>query len=321
MTVVITGAAGFVGLNLIKRLAQEGHEITALDFNPARYFSEPGTKWEKCDVTNREDILQHLTKDVDTVYHLAGVVGVKNYLKNPMGVINVNFESTRYIVEAAKKYDFTTLFASTSEIFGKNPSIPWKEDDDRVLGTTKKARWVYSTSKALSEHLLFAEAENYGIRNVIVRFFNLYGPYQKPVNVVPRMITSLIMGNKVPVYDNGQQTRCFTYIDDAIDAVVSLVKDFTIKNDAFNIGSNLETKIVDLAEVILKQMGKGKEHIEFLETKSTIGQNYEDIDRRVPDVTKIKESIGWKIRTDLNEGIKKTIEWYDVNKNWWQPYF
>ncbi len=321
MTVIITGAAGFVGLNLIKKISQEGQEVTALDFAPANDFEAPGLKWERCDVTNREELLKHINKDVDTVYHLAGVVGVKNYLKNPMSVINVNFESTRYIVEAAKKYNFTTLFASTSEIFGKNPLIPWKEDDDRVLGTTKKARWVYSTSKALSEHLLFAEAENYGIRNIIVRFFNLYGPYQKPINVVPKMITSLIMGKKLPVYDNGLQTRCFTYIDDAIKAVVNLIKDKNIQNDAFNIGSNVETKIIELAGLILNEMGRSNEQIDFLETFSTIGQNYEDIGRRVPDVTKIHSSIGWKISTELIEGLKKTIEWYVENKSWWQPYF
>ena len=321
MTVVVTGAAGFVGLNLIKSLTDEGNEVTALDFAPYNELKLPGVVWKRCDVTDREDIQQNLNKDVDTVYHLAGVVGVKNYLKNPMSVINVNFESTRYIVEAAKKYNYTTLFASTSEIFGKNPSIPWKEDDDRVLGSTRRARWVYSTSKALSEHLLFAESQNYGIRNIIVRFFNLYGAFQKPVNVVPRMIPSLILGKKLTIYDNGLQTRCFTYIDDAVQALLGLVSKPSIRNDVFNIGSGVETSINELAGEILEIMGKGHSNLEHLDTMSNMGENYEDIDRRVPDVSKIYETIGWKITTPLKEGLEKTIEWYNKNNPWWKPYF
>lgn len=317
MSVVVTGAAGFVGLNLCKQLVEQGHDVKALDFAPDRTFELKHMDWKKCDVTNREDILQYLDKDVDVVYHLAGVVGVKNYLSNPMGVINVNFESTRYIVEAAIKHNFTTLFASTSEIFGKNPKLPWKEDDDRVLGSTKRIRWVYSTSKALSEHLLFAEAQNYGIRNIIVRFFNLYGPLQKPVNVVPNMITSLIRGDPLSIYDGGKQTRCFTYIDDAIDAVTQLVKNSSIRNDAFNIGSDVETHIEDLANGILSMMGKGKEFINIVETSKSMGNNYEDIGRRVPDVSKIYDVIGWKTTTPLSDGLKKTVEWYKNNRTWW----
>lgn len=317
MSVVVTGAAGFVGLNLCRKLVDQGYDVKALDFAPDHTFKLNHMEWKKCDVTNREDIMQYLDKDVDTVYHLAGVVGVKNYLANPMGVINVNFESTRYIVEAAKKHNFTVVFASTSEIFGKNPKIPWKEEDDRVLGSTKRIRWVYSTSKALSEHLLYAEAQNYGIRNIIVRFFNLYGAYQKPVNVVPNMITSLIRGNKLSIYDGGTQTRCFTYIDDAIDAATQLVGDSSIRNDAFNIGSDVETNIEDLAGQILSLMGKGKESVDNVDTAKSMGNNYEDIGRRVPDVSKIYDTIGWKITTPLSEGLKKTVDWYKSNKTWW----
>lgn len=319
MTVVVTGASGFVGINLINNLSNDGYEVKALDNIPI--YNEKGkVKWSKCDVTKKEEILSFLDKDVETVYHLAGIVGVKNYLSNPLSVIDVNFESTRYIVESAIKFGFTTVFASTSEIYGKNPSVPWSEDDDRVLGSTNKSRWIYSTSKALSEHLLFAEAETHGIRNIIVRFFNLYGRYQKPINVIPKMITSLILNKKLTVYDFGSQTRCFTYIDDAIDAILKLVKANYITNDSFNIGSNVETNINELANDIIDLFNDKTLEIEHIDTSKTLGENYEDIGRRVPDVSKIYEKVRWKSTTELTSGLRNTIQWYKSNIEWWKPY-
>ena len=321
MTTVVTGASGFVGINLIKRLIEEGNQVRALDYFPYNELKLKGLEWIKCDVTNRDELQAHLDSDVDAVYHLAGVVGVKNYLNDPLKVIDVNFESTRYIVESAKRHDFTLVYASTSEIYGKNPNVPWQEDDDRVLGSTRKDRWVYSTSKALSEHLLFAESRIHGIRSIIVRFFNLYGPYQKPVNVVPKMITSLIRGEKIAIYDSGLQTRCFTYINDATDALLKLVSSKSIKNDVFNIGSNKETSILELSKEILTLFGLDSNYVEKIDTNATLGVNYEDINRRVPGVSKIFDMTGWRAKTELKEGIKKTVQWYKENQNWWNPLY
>ncbi len=320
MSIVITGASGFVGINLINRLSEKGYDIVALDID-VNNKKIGNVQWAYCDVTNKDNIEKFLNKDVEIVYHFAGVVGVKNYLKNPLDVINVNFESTRHIADLARKYDYGIVFASTSEIYGKNSKIPWSEDDDRVLGSTKKERWIYSSAKALSEHLLFSESDIYGFRNIIVRFFNLYGEYQKPINVVPRMITSLILNKKITIYDNGLQTRCFTYVGDAINAILKLVNSPNIKNDVFNIGSNEETSIKKLAEIIVKILNKSDTDIEYINTSNYLGEGYEDIPRRVPDVSKIYNAIGWKAETKLEDGLNKTIDWYKKNKNWFEKYY
>ena len=320
MTVLVTGATGFVGINLINKLSEDGYDVIALDLS-AKNEKINNVQWNHCDVTNEKELVSFLNQDIEMVYHLAGVVGVKKYLENPLGVIDVNFESTRYIAENAKKFDYGILYASTSEIYGKNPLIPWSEDDDRVLGSTRKDRWVYSTSKALSEHLLFAESEIYGIRNINVRYFNLYGAYQKPVNVIPNMITSLIMNKTLIIYDQGTQTRCFTYIDDAIEATQKLVNTPSIKSDAFNIGSDRETNISDLAQLIVDMFPDKDLVVEHLDTSKSMGEAYEDIPRRVPNVSKIMKAVNWKAYTKLEPGLDKTIKWYFDNEDWWKPMY
>ena len=319
MTVVVTGAAGFIGRNLVSKLSKEGYEVIAID----KELIEDKTKsvvWHRCDVTKPGKLSKFFDTNVETVYHLAGVVGVRNYLISPRDVINVNFESTKYIVEFAKKFDFKILFTSTSEVYGKNSKIPWSEESDRVLGSTRKMRWIYSTAKSLSEHLIFAESENSGIKSVLVRLFNVYGRYQLPVNVVPRMIASLILTNKLTIYDKGLQTRCFTYVDDAIDAMLELTKR-NINNDVFNIGSDRETSVKELAQIIVDKYGKKNVIIDHVDSAKFLGESFEDIERRVPDVSKIRQKIGWKSTTSLEDGIKETVKWYLENENWWKPRY
>lgn len=316
MTILITGGCGFIGTNLTEHLLREGYDLRVTDFN-LRDRMEGNVQYIRGDITDRDFVSSLFTEDTDTVIHLAGIVGVKNYLRNPSAVIDVNFESTRYIVDNARSVDADVVFSSTSEIYGKNPDPPWKEDYDRVLGSTSRSRWVYSSSKALSEHLLLAASETYGMRTVIFRLFNIYGRYQAPVNVVPRMITTLLKGERAQLYDGGSQTRCFTYIDDAVDAIHRLMAEKSIKRDYFNIGSSVEVTIKQLGDEILAEMGLNSDMIQEFDTKSNLGEQYEDIGRRVPDVGKIQEKIGWKAETDRRKGLHKTIEWYRENRGWW----
>lgn len=316
MTVLVTGGSGFIGRNLVELLTADGYDVKVID-NVISDRLDHGVSYVAGDVTDRNFVLSQFSRDVDTVIHLAGIVGVKNYLRNPSLVIDVNFESTRHIIEGARKHDADVMFSSTSEIYGKNPKTPWDEDDDRVLGSTNKARWVYSTSKSLSEHLLLSSSESYGIRTVIFRLFNIYGKFQKPINVVPKMITTLLGGKKAQIFDGGTQTRCFTYIDDAVKAILSLMKDKGIQRDYFNIGSNHESSIGDLTEEILTVMDMDSSMVENVDTAKEIGNQYEDIGRRVPAVAKIKERIGWVATTGLHDGLSSTVEWYRKNMEWW----
>jgi len=316
MSILVTGASGFIGLNLIEKLSTMDYEIKATSRNIPN-INLNNVKWYKIDVTKRDEIINLIDKDTEIIFHLAGVAGVEKYISNPVEVIDVNFESTRYIIEASKKSGSKIIYASSAEVYGKNKKVPLNEDDDRILGSTKKQRWIYSTSKALSEHLLFAEMNSKSVDAIIVRLFHPYGKYQKPFWVVPKMIISALQYNKVTVYDEGKQIRCFTYISDIIDALTKLMES-RVKNEYFNISSDRKTSISELANIIANSVNNNNIIIEHIDTKDKFGGSYEDLAGLIPDISKIKSAIKWQASTSLENGIAQTVEWYKNNKEWWQ---
>lgn len=323
MKCVITGGGGFVGSHFVRKLLEEGHEVIVFDNlssgrskNLDPFADHKAYSFVKGDVTNKESVSKVLTKDVDSVFHLSSVVGVKNYCKDPLNVVDVNILGTRNVLEFALKNEIKFVFTSTSEVFGKNPKVPWSEDDDRVVGSTKIDRWSYSTSKAMCEHMIFALHKNQGFPGVVVRYFNIYGPGQQPYFVISQSIYKALRGEKPLLYDSGNQTRCFTYIDDAIEGTLLAFKSPKAVGEAFNIGSSKETKIKDAIHLINSLSGKKDTHWEEFDTTRQYGNKYEDIERRVPDVSKAKKLLDWEATTELPDGLMKTIEWSKKN-TWW----
>jgi dTDP-alpha-D-glucuronic acid decarboxylase len=312
--ILITGVSGFVGFNLSNQLIEKGYEVKGTDIvkDPLLH---PKVKYSRSDITAPRSLARSLTPEIDTVVHLAAIVGVKHYLADPLKVIEANFLATLEIARTCAKTHKKLVFASTSEVYGKNPAVPWKEDDDRVLGSTAKSRWTYGSSKALAEHAILALTQRGDLEAVIFRLFNLYGAHQAPVNVVARSVARILTGKSLELYDKGDQTRCFTYVDDAVDAIVRLMENPKCAGEAFNIGSNVETTMMELMTE-LKRASKIDAPIDYVK-KSKTGSGYEDIPRRVPAIQKIRRYTGWKGSRSLRAGLPPTLEWYSQHRAWW----
>ena len=320
--VLVTGGSGFIGSFLVKKLLERGKEVIVFDrlpYNQAKNLEDLKNNkklhYFEGDITNKTDVSSVVTQDLEVIYHLSAIVGVSKYISNPLNVIDVNVIGTRNIVEYSSKYKIKVVYTSTSEIYGKNLSIPWSEEDDRVLGSTNIDRWTYSTSKAVGEHLVLAMHKSKNLPVSIVRYFNVYGPRQNPILVVPQTIKKILIGEKPLLYDGGEQTRCFTYVEDAVEATIMVAESKKANGEVYNIGSNKESKIKDVVLKIFQIIGKEVDYID-LDTSKHYGSSYQDIIRRVPDVNKIKEQIDWEISTSIDEGLRKTVEWYSDNILW-----
>ena len=318
--VVVTGGYGFIGSHLVTALLDRGDSVTVFDFakntrdTSIEFDRHPNFRFVQGDVTDPAALAQALTPDVDTVFHLAAVVGVKNYMEDPLKVLDVNVIGTRNVLELSQRNGIHVVFASTSEVFGKNPNPPWAEDDDRVLGSTKTARWSYSTSKAMAEHLVFAMHAAYGLPVTVVRYFNVYGPRQAPIFVVSQSVHRILNGRQPLLYDSGEQTRCFTYVDDAVAGTLLAAGDPAAIGEAFNIGSMTESTMREVVDLAIKIADvDGVSSAESVDTVSRYGERYEDIPRRIPDSTKAQRELGWRLQVDVEEGIRRTIEWARAN--------
>lgn len=318
--IFITGGAGFVGSHLTEKLLNRGNEVTVLDIEPkipkllAHLENKENFEYIQGNVQEKSKLESLITKDYDKIFHLAAIVGVENYCHSPLKTIDVNFGGTRNIVDIALKNKIKIIFSSTSEVFGKNPEVPWKEDSNRVLGATSVDRWSYSTSKSLCEHLIFAVHKKYDLPVVIVRYFNVYGPRQKTIFVIPAIIEKVLSNEQPIIYDSGRQTRCFTYIEDAVEGTIIASEKKEAVGESFNIGSTIETSISDVAKKILKLANKNKMGLKYIDTED-LYYSYEDLDRRVPDATKAKRILNWEATTSLEQGLSKTYHWYKNNMN------
>lgn len=314
MKVLITGGAGFVGSHLADGFIARGDEVFVLDMGSVKkvrhLVGNPAFHYIHDSVFNME-ILEGLIAKCDLVYHLAAVVGVEYYVGDPYEVLNVNVNGTQNVLKLAFKHQKKVVFSSTSEVYGRNPKVPWHEDDDRVLGSTRIDRWCYSTSKAVGEHFCFAY-HRMGLPVTITRYFNVYGPRLDQLDV-GRIIT-IFMGQvlrhePLTVIGDGTQTRCFTYIDDAVRATIAAGIAPGTDGEAFNIGTAAETSIADLAHLMIDLSG-AKSTIKFVTQESVYGSSYEDIPRRVPDNGKMQTILGVRADTSLREGMARTIEWF-----------
>lgn len=314
--VLVTGAAGFVGRHLVETLATEqGNDIVATDIEPTppdryREFVGEHVDYRSGDITDESFLDDLLADQYDRIYHLAAVVGVNEYVKNPLQITDVNIVATRNVLKRIKDTDVRFVFTSTSEVYGKNPDVPWQEETDRVIGPPTVDRWSYSTGKGACEHMIhgLADAEN-PFTATVVRPFNLYGPGQRPKFVLPAFVERVVNGGVPKVYDDGKQTRCFTYIDDFVEGVVRASTSEAGENEVFNLGSTRETQIRELADLVLDIAGKSDKDPEFIDPKELYGDAYEDLDRRVPDVSKARRRLDWEAQTSLEEGIRQTLAW------------
>ncbi len=315
---LLIGGLGFVGKNVSLHLLKQGHEITIFDIKePTQQdiddFNSDAVKFLSGDVTNKNDLNLAFEDDYDGVFHLASFVGIKNYISNPSGVILTTILGTNNVAQKCIDNNVHLLFTSTSEVLGKNSDTPWKEDADRVYGSTMKDRWSYGSSKGVAEQIIIGLGRSSKLSYTITRFFNIYGDFQNPIFVVPKTISNCMKNQPPLLYDSGKQTRCFTYVKDAVVAVEQLME--RKSNGIFHIGSNFEHSVEEVINKTIEILNVDLS-IEHINTDELYSGKYEDIYKRVPDVEKVFKEIGWRATTELSEGLSQTIKWARKN-HWW----
>ena len=303
-----------MGSHLAEAFLERGDHVVVMDTaGPAKIQHLLGNKrleYQAASFLNPE-ITDQLAHGVELIYHLGAVVGVEHYVSDPFKVLNVNVNGTQNVLAAALRQGCRVVFGSTSEVYGRNPKVPFKENDDRVLGSTSIDRWCYSTSKAVGEHFCFAYQKN-GLPMTIVRYFNVYGPRLDAIDlgrVVSIFMGQVLRGKDVTVVGDGSQTRCFTYVSDAIEATVQAGLKTEAIGGVFNIGTDDETSLLDFARILIEEAGSPSQ-IRFVTQESVYGNSYEDVPRRVPDNTRMKEILGAVPQLDLREGLRRTIQWF-----------
>lgn len=316
MRVLVTGGAGYIGSHLVDALLKRGDEVLVIDNlstgkieNIRHCLGRPAFHFINDSILN-EPLLERFIPSMDLIFHLAAAVGVRHVLQDPLAAINTNVRGTEVVLGLAFKYWKRLVLASTSEIYGKASQVPFREDDDRVLGSTAVARWSYSMSKAIDEHFAFAYAAK-GLPVAIVRYFNSYGPRLDERgygSVVANLTRQALRGEPLTVHGDGQQTRCFTYIDDTVAGTLLAGEVQGAIGEAFNIGSSRETRILDLAKLI-KRLTRSRSPIQFQPYEAYYGEGFEDPRRRVPSIDKAKRLLGFTPKVALETGLKKTIAW------------
>jgi len=314
MRALITGGAGFIGSHLAEALLAQGQRVTAVDNlstgrieNIAGLLDHPHFQFVYETIHN-ETVMDRLVSECDVIYHLAAAVGVELIVKDPVHTIETNLNGTENVLRLARRYRTKVLIASTSEVYGKSDAIPFQEDADRVMGPTTKSRWSYAESKAMDEFLALAYHKQFGLPVVICRVFNTVGPRQtgRYGMVIPRLIQQAVTGQPLTVYGDGQQTRCFCNVKDMVRAMVALVAEPGAVGEIFNVGGTEEISILNLARRILARSGSRSE-IKRIPYDEAYEAGFEDMRRRVPDITKIQTMIGWNPTITLDQTLDEVI--------------
>lgn len=315
MKALITGGAGFIGSHLAERLLQTGHEVVVIDNlstgsldNLKNIQDNPKFRFVYDNIRNSET-MHVLIEQCDMVFHLAAAVGVQMIVDRPVHTIETNIHGTEVVLEIANKFRTKVLLASSSEVYGKSEAVPFHEDDDTVLGSTKFSRWSYACSKAIDEFLGQAYYEQYGLPVVITRFFNTVGPRQTGQYgmVIPRFVKRALKNEPILIYGTGQQTRCFGYVGDVIDGVMALMNHPDAAGRVYNIGSTEEITIEALADKIIK-MTTSKSEKKFISYEEAYGKPFDDMMRRMPCLDRIKETVGYEPKATLEQTLRIIID-------------
>jgi UDP-glucose 4-epimerase len=315
MKIFITGGAGFIGSHLSEYLLQQGHDVTALDNlstgrldNIRHLMANPNFHFVQDDVRNTP-VLNPRVAECDIVYHLAAAVGVRLIAEQPVHTIETNIHGTEVVLEAANKFRKKVLIASTSEVYGKSEAIPFNEDDDTVLGSTRFSRWSYACSKAIDEFLALAYYQQYGLEAVIVRLFNTIGPRQTGQYgmVVPRFVEKALKNEPLEIYGTGRQTRCFCCVLDVIRALTDLMACPTAPGKVYNLGSDREISLIDLADMVIG-LTQSKSQKTFLSYEQAYGRPFDDMLRRVPSLKRINQIIGFEAKYSLEDTLGLVIK-------------
>ena len=324
--ILITGGAGFIGSHLAKALIERGHDVTVIDnlstgrfenIQPLLEQYAPGNGGPYfsfvIDTLTNAIVLDRLASECDVIFHLAAAVGVKLIVEHPVHTIETNVMGTEAVLKAAVRYRAKVLIASTSEVYGKGNRIPFHEDDDVVLGPTLRSRWSYAASKMVDEFLALAYYREKGLPVVIFRLFNTVGPRQRGRYgmVIPRFVRQALQGEPLTVYGDGQQSRCFLHVNDAVEALIGLAQSPNAVGQVFNVGSTEEISIVELArKVVQYAMGSSTgngDDIVFVPYEQAFEAGFEDMRRRVPSIAKIRQCIGWEPKYTLDETLRDVI--------------
>src|SRR6185295_16882773 len=317
MRALITGGAGFIGSHLSEALLAQGHEVLILDNlstgsieNIAHLKGRPGFEYFIDTVTN-EPLLAELIDRSDVVFHFAAAVGVKLFVEQPVNTIETNVHGTEVVLKHANKKKKLVVIASTSEVYGKSLDVPFREDADLVLGPTPKHRWAYACSKAIDEFLALAYWKERKLPVIIVRFFNTVGPRQTGQYgmVIPNFVRQALAGEPITVFGPGTQSRAFTHVTDVVGALLKLVDEPKAIGQVINIGTTHEISIMALAERV-RELSGSKSPIKLIPYEEAYESGFEDMPRRVPDLTKITALIGYKPRFSLDDILSQVIEYF-----------
>jgi len=320
-TFLITGAAGFIGSHLAEELLKRGDRVLALDDlssgsvkNIAHLRGDPRFVFAPQSV-DAHNVVAELVDEADVVFHLAATVGVLNIIESPVNTIANNIGGTEAILKAAAKKKKKVIVASTSEVYGKSTAVPFREDSDLVFGPTSKSRWSYASSKVVDEFLALAYWREFKLPTVVVRFFNTIGPRQvgRYGMVVPRFMSQALHGMNLTVYGTGQQSRCFTYISDVIDWLLLLAANGRAIGEVINLGNPEEITITELAKKIISTAGVNV-GIDYIPYEQAYEEGFEDMVRRVPDITKVQAITGHAPRVSLDDALGYIRDWFVKEK-------
>jgi UDP-glucose 4-epimerase len=315
--ILITGGAGYIGSHLTDALVAGGHEVTVLDnlstgrIANIRHLLDQSRFRFVCDTLLDAPLTDQLIAEADVIYHLAATVGVKYVVEDPLQCIVTNVRGTEIVLESAYRHWRQVVVASSSEVYGKSEKAPLSEDDDSLLGPTAVGRWSYALSKALDEHLAFAYHRQ-GLPVSVVRYFNSYGPRLDPNgygSVLARFINQALDGQPITVFDDGRQTRCFTYIDDTVRGTLLAGTLPQAEGKAFNIGNGRETSVLELAHMVRNAVNPEVE-VKHLPYTQAYGARFEETRRRVPDTRRARELLGFEAQVALEDGLRRTIDWF-----------
>jgi UDP-glucose 4-epimerase len=306
---LVTGGAGFIGSHLIENLIKRGDQVVVLEnfsTGEAKNLSRVEGKYqlEIGSILDRT-LVQKLVSKCDYLVHLAAALGVFNIVSKPLESLKTNLQGSEIVLEAADKFKKPVLIASTSEVYGKNDKVPLNEEDDRIIGHPLKSRWSYSEAKAVDESLAYFYYLENKLQIRIVRFFNTVGPRQVGSYgmVVPRFVSAALKNQPLQVYGNGDQIRCFCHVDDAVRALLLVMDSDKAVGNVFNIGNNQQISILELAKKIIEITGSRSEIVKVPYSEA-YPEGFEDMQRRVPDISKIKSVLGWTPQVGLDQIIK-----------------